>query len=162
MGGYDLRLHKKLFNSHSKFAEKYVASLARALIYCHGKHVIHRDIKPENLLIGSQYVASLARALIYCHGKHVIHRDIKPENLLIGSQIWERLRSNFDEIGRWNSCPLGLHADGMCSCESSPMAEESSTHASISRIIMLVETLFEEKAGIERSLRLSLLWKKEN
>lgn len=30
----------------------YIASLARALLYCHSKHVIHRDIKPENLLIG--------------------------------------------------------------------------------------------------------------
>lgn len=30
----------------------YVASLAKALIYCHSKHVIHRDIKPENLLLG--------------------------------------------------------------------------------------------------------------
>ncbi|EFN58145.1 hypothetical protein CHLNCDRAFT_34300 [Chlorella variabilis] len=30
----------------------YVASLAKALTYCHAKHVIHRDIKPENLLLG--------------------------------------------------------------------------------------------------------------
>lgn len=30
----------------------YIASLAKALIYCHSKHVIHRDIKPENLLLG--------------------------------------------------------------------------------------------------------------
>ncbi|KAG9152985.1 hypothetical protein Leryth_025060 [Lithospermum erythrorhizon] len=34
--------------------KRYVASLAGALIYCHGKHVIHRDIKPENLLVGAQ------------------------------------------------------------------------------------------------------------
>jgi aurora kinase len=38
------------------FSEKksatYIGSLARALMYCHQKHVIHRDIKPENLLIG--------------------------------------------------------------------------------------------------------------
>jgi serine/threonine protein kinase len=33
---------------------QYIASLARALMYCHEKHVIHRDIKPENLLIGSK------------------------------------------------------------------------------------------------------------
>ena len=31
---------------------RYIASLARALVYCHSKHVIHRDIKPENLLLG--------------------------------------------------------------------------------------------------------------
>ena len=31
---------------------RYIASLARALMYCHSKHVIHRDIKPENLLLG--------------------------------------------------------------------------------------------------------------
>lgn len=32
--------------------DSYVLSLARALSYCHTKHVIHRDIKPENLLVG--------------------------------------------------------------------------------------------------------------
>ncbi|XP_061350829.1 uncharacterized protein LOC133295920 isoform X2 [Gastrolobium bilobum] len=77
------------------------------------------------------------------------------------SEIWERLRGSFDEIGRWNSsCPLGLHADGMCSCESFPMAEESSTQASISRIVMLAEALFEVLDEIHRqpgSLSLSMV-----
>ncbi|KAI3913475.1 hypothetical protein MKW98_003954 [Papaver atlanticum] len=40
------------------FYNQYTASLARALIYCHEKHVIHRDIKPENLLIGAQFIRS--------------------------------------------------------------------------------------------------------
>lgn len=34
-----------------KRAATYIASLAKALAYCHQKHVIHRDIKPENLLL---------------------------------------------------------------------------------------------------------------
>jgi serine/threonine protein kinase len=32
-------------------ARQYIESLAKALTYCHEKHVIHRDIKPENLLL---------------------------------------------------------------------------------------------------------------
>lgn len=48
-------LYKQL-QQQKTFSEKttatYVASLAKALAYCHAKHVIHRDIKPENLLLG--------------------------------------------------------------------------------------------------------------
>lgn len=50
-------LYKKL-TARGRFTEaksaKYISDLARALKYCHAKHVIHRDIKPENLLIGAQ------------------------------------------------------------------------------------------------------------
>ena len=46
----------KVLKKQRRFSEPksatYIASLARALIYCHKKHVIHRDLKPENLLIG--------------------------------------------------------------------------------------------------------------
>lgn len=48
-------LYQKL-KKEERFTEAqssiYIASLARALHYCHSKHVIHRDLKPENLLIG--------------------------------------------------------------------------------------------------------------
>jgi serine/threonine protein kinase len=47
------RLQKAKYFDEAQ-AAKYIASLARALLYCHDKHVIHRDIKPENLLIDSK------------------------------------------------------------------------------------------------------------
>lgn len=48
-------LYKELQKVHhfdERTTATYVASLAKALMYCHSKHVIHRDIKPENLLLG--------------------------------------------------------------------------------------------------------------
>ena len=48
-------LYKKL-TIQLRFTEpetaRYILDMARALDYCHQKHVIHRDIKPENLLLG--------------------------------------------------------------------------------------------------------------
>lgn len=58
-------------------------------------------------------------------------------------QIWDRLRYGLSENGgRTAFCPSGLHPDGMCSCDSFSVSE-SSTHSSISRIVMLAEALFE-------------------
>ncbi|KAI9493091.1 serine/threonine-protein kinase 6 [Zychaea mexicana] len=48
-------LYKEL-QEQGKFPEdvaaRYIAQMANALLYLHGKRVIHRDIKPENLLLG--------------------------------------------------------------------------------------------------------------
>ena len=48
-------LYKRL-TAKGRFSEqetaRYILEMARALGYCHQKHVIHRDIKPENLLLG--------------------------------------------------------------------------------------------------------------
>ncbi|KAE8126154.1 hypothetical protein FH972_020898 [Carpinus fangiana] len=77
------------------------------------------------------------------------------------SEIWERLRGSLDDSGRRNTtCPSGLHPDGSCSCESVLTNEESSTRASISRIVMLAEALFEVLDEIHRqpvSLSLSMV-----
>ncbi|XP_010942169.1 uncharacterized protein [Elaeis guineensis] len=77
------------------------------------------------------------------------------------SEIRERIRAGFDDSNRQTSfCPTGLHPDGTCSCDSLLMTEESSTRASISRIVMLAEALFEVLDEIHRqpvSLSLSMV-----
>jgi len=76
------------------------------------------------------------------------------------SEVLERLH---DGRGRVNPqtgiCPSGLHSDIPCSCGTLLMAE-SSTRASISRIVMLAEALFEVLDEIHRqpvSLSLSVV-----
>ncbi|KAH7849942.1 hypothetical protein Vadar_025359 [Vaccinium darrowii] len=77
------------------------------------------------------------------------------------NHISERMRSGLGEGGRQTTfCASGFHPDGNCSCDSLFMGEESSTFASISRIVMLSEALFEVLDEIHiqpLSLSLSML-----
>lgn len=67
------------------------------------------------------------------------------------SEIRERLLGGYDSDSRRTTfCPSGLHPDGTCSCDSLLVAEESSTRASISRIVLLAEALFEVLDEIHR------------
>lgn len=87
------------------------------------------------------------------------HRNERRRQLR--SEISERMRSGLDEGGRRTTfCASGIHPDGNCSCDSLFMGEESNTFASISRIVMLSEALFEVLDEIHRqplSLSLSML-----
>ncbi|KAG4136095.1 hypothetical protein ERO13_D08G258000v2 [Gossypium hirsutum] len=77
------------------------------------------------------------------------------------SEIWERLLGGHDENSQQTTfCPSGLHPDGTCSCDSLLLTDESSARASISRIVMLAEALFEVLDEIHRqpvSLSLSMV-----
>ncbi|XXG64637.1 hypothetical protein AAC387_Pa05g2533 [Persea americana] len=67
------------------------------------------------------------------------------------SELWERLRGSLEERRRRTTfCASGLHPNGTCSCETFSRSEESGIHASISRIVMLAEALFEVLDEIHR------------
>ncbi|KAK4738477.1 hypothetical protein R3W88_002174 [Solanum pinnatisectum] len=74
------------------------------------------------------------------------------------SEISERVLEGLsNRVPQQNLCSSGLHPDGTCSCEPLLTTEEFSTLASISRIIMLAETLFEVLDEInQQSFTLSL------
>lgn len=51
-GGELFNILRNAEHFSEKRTAKYILEVAKALDYCHEKHVIHRDIKPENLLLG--------------------------------------------------------------------------------------------------------------
>lgn len=58
--------------------------------------------------------------------------------------MWERLPAGLIASDhRSVTCPSGIHTDGPCTCETILMSRESGSRASISRIVMLAEALFE-------------------
>ncbi|OIT20802.1 PREDICTED: E3 ubiquitin-protein ligase RLIM-like isoform X1 [Nicotiana attenuata] len=77
------------------------------------------------------------------------------------SEMWERLPGGLIASDhRSATCPTGIHADGPCSCETILMSRETGSRASISRIVMLAEALFEVLDEIHRqpmSVSLSVL-----
>ncbi|XP_042046547.1 uncharacterized RING finger protein C4G3.12c-like isoform X3 [Salvia splendens] len=76
---------------------------------------------------------------------------------LLRSEASETISDTDEEDQQTALCASGLHLDGTCSCDSFFTSEESSSLASISRIIMLAEALFEVLDEIHhQSLSLSL------
>ncbi|XP_052170755.1 uncharacterized protein LOC127786976 isoform X2 [Diospyros lotus] len=71
--------------------------------------------------------------------------------LQLRSEASERSQNEPDERGQQTAlCPSGLHPNGTCSCDSFFMGEESGVLASISRIVVLAEALFEVLDEIHR------------
>ncbi|CAA7408047.1 unnamed protein product [Spirodela intermedia] len=78
-------------------------------------------------------------------------RSNTAEQRTLRSEVTEAPRGDVDEdSGRSILCPSGLHPSGTCSCETFVITEGSETRASISRIVMLAEALFEVLDEIHR------------
>lgn len=74
------------------------------------------------------------------------------------SEMLERGTGESEDRDQSSFCASGLHPNGTCSCESYFMTEETTALASISRIVMLAEALFEVLDEIHRQpLSLSML-----
>ncbi|CAM6125114.1 unnamed protein product [Calypogeia fissa] len=77
--------------------------------------------------------------------------DLEERRRRVRSQVWAlQLLSNGLSSGGIRPCTSGGHHHAQCSCGLHSSAEESSTRASISRIIMLAEALFEVLDEIHR------------
>ncbi|XP_057800246.1 uncharacterized protein LOC131015826 isoform X2 [Salvia miltiorrhiza] len=86
-------------------------------------------------------------------GRHHRHE----RRWLLRSEVSETISGIDGDDQQTAFCASGLHLDGTCSCDSFFTAEESSSLASISRIILLAEALFEVLDEIHhQSLSLSL------
>lgn len=67
------------------------------------------------------------------------------------SEIWESIRRSSDGSHlRTRRCPSGLHSYGTCFCDPTLMAENARPPASLARIVMLAQTLFEVLDEIQR------------
>lgn len=96
--------------------------------------------KTHTLVIGQKILYIVTNSLFLCSPPNNYIYAFVPHSF----QVWERLRGGLDGNGHRNTtCPTGIHPRGMCSCGSFLMTEESSARASISRIVMLAEALFE-------------------
>ncbi|KAJ7551125.1 hypothetical protein O6H91_07G135800 [Diphasiastrum complanatum] len=79
--------------------------------------------------------------------------DFEERRRRVRSQVWalQRLSSGLEGLPTHSrNCPAGGQSGGYCSCEGSSLAEDTTTRASISRIIMLAEALFEVLDEIHR------------